>query len=207
MSDRTVAFEYDNDFWYLHLHDRPYSDEELRQEALLAIGNLVRGRHVKDGWNEDQILAEARTIPWQVVDSSTLPPDRYFRGALRAEKGRFTIDMPKAREIHMNRIRKARDKALTALDVETMKAVGKGDQQSLTVTEARKNFLRNIPQTLDLSKAKTPEELRAIWPPRTRMKRPRQERTIHTISTKESRKANKPGKKKKTKSKKKSKGK
>ena len=55
----------------------------------------------------------------------------------------------------MNRIRETRDVELSKLDVEQLK--GKD------VSE-KKQKLRDIPQTFDLSGAKTPEELKTLRP-------------------------------------------
>lgn len=146
---KTVAFEFDGDTKYLCLPPGEYSDEQLEAEAARAIKNL--------GGDPD-------LIPWQIVDADTLPKDRTFRAALRVVEGKFTVDMDHARQIHMGRIRLIRNAALTALDVETMKAIGKGDNVSRDFIESQKQALRNIPQTIDLSKATTPDELKAIWP-------------------------------------------
>lgn len=89
---------------------------------------------------------------WKEIDPSVLPQDRTFREAWAHD---CTVDMDKARAIQMERIRKSRDVALKKMDIETMKG---NDVQS------QKQVLRDIPQTFDLSKASTPEELKALWP-------------------------------------------
>lgn len=81
-----------------------------------------------------------------------IPSDRTFRNAWTHE---LLVDMPKAREIHMNRIRAVRDAKIEELDIETLK--GKDVQ-------AQKQVLRDIPQKFDLSKANTPNELKVLWP-------------------------------------------
>jgi len=86
------------------------------------------------------------------VSENEIPTDRTFRDAWTKD---LTIDMPKAREIQMAKIRKERDKALAALDIETLK--GKDVQ-------AEKQILRDLPQNFDLSVASTPEELKQLWP-------------------------------------------
>lgn len=86
--------------------------------------------------------------------------DRYFRNAW-AWTGAVSIDMPKARDIHMGRIRAARDAELAKLDIEQLKG---------NDVTAEKQRLRDIPQTFDLTAAATPDELKALWPeglPRT----------------------------------------
>lgn len=94
-------------------------------------------------------------LSWKIIDDSGLPDDRYFRSAWKHDDGIVSIDMDKARNIHMDKIRKARDAALEVLDVETLKGID---------VQKEKQVLRDLPQTVDLTKADTPDELRAIWP-------------------------------------------
>ena len=90
------------------------------------------------------------------IERSDLPKDRDFRNAwCPCPEKKITVDMNKAKEIHMGKIRKARDVELKKLDIETLK--GK-DVQS------QKQVLRDLPQTFDLSQATTPDELKALWP-------------------------------------------
>lgn len=100
----------------------------------------------------------------QVVDLDVIPADRTFRNAWEHGGDKVAVNMDRARTIHLDRIREVRNAALVALDVETMKAVGKGDPEVLGTVEAQKQALRDIPQVLDLTVAQTPDELKAIWP-------------------------------------------
>ena len=74
-----------------------------------------------------------------------------------------TVNMPKARGIHMDKIRLVRNKQLADLDVAFMRAVETGDASEQARVASEKQALRDIPQTLDLT-TDTPEELKAIWP-------------------------------------------
>ena len=100
----------------------------------------------------------------QIVEEDAIIPDRTFRNAWEADSGSIKVNMDKARGIHMDRIRQARDQRLEALDKETVQALGKKDDAKLAEIEAQKQVLRDIPQTLDLSKAASPDELKIIWP-------------------------------------------
>lgn len=91
----------------------------------------------------------------EIVDESAVPDDRTFRGAWVKNGGDIGCDMEKARAIHMDRIRAVRDKELARLDIEQLKG---------SDVAAEKQRLRDIPQTVDLSGAATPEELNALWP-------------------------------------------
>ena len=75
------------------------------------------------------------------------------------------VDMDKARTIHMNVIRRARNLELEKEDVAYMKAVELGDASEQATVAARKQALRDIPTTLDLiTDVTTTDELKARWP-------------------------------------------
>ena len=100
----------------------------------------------------------SRSIPQdakEIFETTSFPNDKYFRDAWTIKNKQIDVDMPKARIIHMDRIRKDRDKKLKELDIDTLR--GK-DVQS------HKQYLRDIPQTLDLTQANTPEELKSTLP-------------------------------------------
>lgn len=91
-------------------------------------------------------------------------PDWVFKGAWILADGVVKVDMDKARVIHMKRIRKVRNAELDRLDIETMKALDSQDNKKSAEVGAKKQALRDIPETFDLSIATTPEELKALWP-------------------------------------------
>jgi len=91
-----------------------------------------------------------------ICDDSAIPQDRTFRNAWEQGVNKVPeVSMPKARVLHMDRIRLARNTALAVLDIETMKGRD---------VQAEKQVLRDIPQTFDLSSATTPEALKALIP-------------------------------------------
>lgn len=94
----------------------------------------------------------------RITDVVNVPTDRTFRGAWTDDipGEQIDIDMPRARSIHMDKIRVARDKKLEELDIETLKGVG---------VQTEKQVLRDIPQTFDISTALTPGDLKVLWPP------------------------------------------
>ena len=73
------------------------------------------------------------------------------------------INMPKARGIQMDKIREVRNKELAAKDVEFMRAIEDKNTKAQATIKAKKQELRDIPQTFDLT-TDTPEELKAKWP-------------------------------------------
>lgn len=93
-------------------------------------------------------------IDYQIVDETDIPSDRTFRNAWKEGQGKPEVDMPKAREIHMGRIRIDRDKKLTELDKRNY-----GSE-----FDAERQTLRDIPQSFDLEIATNPDELKALWP-------------------------------------------
>tara|TARA_Y100000310_G_scaffold107209_1_gene105690 strand:- start:200 stop:697 length:498 start_codon:yes stop_codon:yes gene_type:complete len=133
------------------------------------------------GMTEDDIIVrvvarnrEAGLIrdDYWVVDEADLPGGaisvendyNYFFDAWEWLGDGCKVNMPKARVIHMGRIRLQRDAALEALDVPFMRAVETGDAAEQQRIAAAKQQLRDIPQTLDLDGCATPEALGAVWP-------------------------------------------
>lgn len=120
-------------------------------------------------------LEEARKdVPADASDvvecgAADIPADRTFRDAwvrdMTPGPMAATVDMAKARSIHMGRIREARNARLPNLDVSLSRAVGRSDQMEVQRIEAERQALRDLPQTFDLSGATTPDDLAALWPP------------------------------------------
>ena len=144
---------------------RPGYDDPLRpaddtDAALLerVIERSVLGRVDSNG---DGVCKDGI---YHIVPDSDIPQDRTFREAWVCSNGSIKTDMIKARAIHMDRIRAARDEKLAALDVPWMKAVEAGDSAAQAAIVGQKKQLRDIPQTLDLTEARTAGALQAIWP-------------------------------------------
>jgi CRISPR/Cas system-associated endonuclease Cas3-HD len=77
----------------------------------------------------------------------------------------ITVNMAKARMIHMNNIRAIRDRELAAKDITFMRAVEDGNADAQTTIKNEKQNLRDIPQTFDITTGvDTPEQLKAKWP-------------------------------------------
>ena len=73
------------------------------------------------------------------------------------------INMAKARGVHMDKIRVARDAELVKKDIPFMRAVEAGDASAQATIATEKQALRDIPQTFDLT-TDTPAQLRDKWP-------------------------------------------
>ena len=74
------------------------------------------------------------------------------------------IDMARARDIHLSRLRAARAPMLEKLDVDFMRAVEGGDQAALARIAQEKQRLRDVTVDPRINEAATPEQLRAVWP-------------------------------------------
>jgi len=105
-----------------------------------------------------------------IVDESALPggtvtvENDYFFEAWEWDGAAVTVNMTKARTIHIEQIRAARNKDLAALDVPFMRAVETDNASDQATIATNKQSLRDIPATFDLSSAGTPDELKALWP-------------------------------------------
>ena len=73
----------------------------------------------------------------------------------------FNIDMAKAREIHKNNIRAAREPLLNALDIEFQKALE--TSSSTTDIVSKKQALRDAPADSAIDSASNEAELKAQW--------------------------------------------
>lgn len=121
--------------------------------------------------SEDVWLARVikRSVPSEVKDAkiiraSDLPKDRGFRDAWKHTGGKVAVDMAGAREIQRKKIRIARKSMLRDLDVAYQRADETGDQKGKSDVAARKQRLREATAHPDIDAAKTPDELKAVWP-------------------------------------------
>jgi hypothetical protein len=105
------------------------------------------------------IPADARRT--SVKPRSKVPQDRTFRAALKLN---LKHDIAKCREIWKDEMRRARAPKLAALDVEYQRADEAGNAEAKVAVAKRKQALRDVTAHPKIAKAKTPEQLKAIWP-------------------------------------------
>ena len=75
------------------------------------------------------------------------------------------VDMTKARAIHLEEIRRVRNEELVKEDVTFMRAVEDGDTDAQATIKTKKQTLRDLPATFDITTdVDTPEQLKAKWP-------------------------------------------
>lgn len=110
-----------------------------------------------------EVVPEAERAGSIICHKDAIPTDRTFRGAWKRDVAGVTVDMDKAKAIHLDRMRAARAPLLSALDVESVRATEDKDNAKLAQIVAQKNALRDVTK-VDLSGADTPEKLKAIWP-------------------------------------------
>ena len=73
------------------------------------------------------------------------------------------VNMAKARGVQMDKIRVVRDKELVKEDLNMLKALEDGNTSAQATVKSKKQELRDIPQTFDLT-TDTPEQLKEKWP-------------------------------------------
>ena len=73
----------------------------------------------------------------------------------------INVNMNKARDIHRDKVRQARNLKLTEKDVEFQRALETGSDTTAIVAD--KQVLRDAPADPDIDAATTPEELKAAW--------------------------------------------
>ena len=77
----------------------------------------------------------------------------------------INVNMTKARAIHLEEIRKVRNAELAKEDITFMRAVEAGDTDTQATIATKKQTLRDIPATFDITTdVDTPEKLKAKWP-------------------------------------------
>ena len=75
------------------------------------------------------------------------------------------VNMTKARAIHLEQIRRGRNAELAKEDITFMRAVEAGDTDTQATIATKKQTLRDIPATFDITTGvDTPEKLKAKWP-------------------------------------------
>ena len=71
--------------------------------------------------------------------------------------------MDKAREIHKDKIRSAREPKLQELDVQFQRELEKGSQGNIEPIVNLKQELRDAPASPEIEQVQTPQELKELW--------------------------------------------
>ena len=101
-----------------------------------------------------------------IITSDQLPQDKYFRPAWKFDGAFVVIDTTRARQRHLDKLRRVRNVKLQDSDPDYIRALEQDDQTKLTALKTYRQALRDIPQTIsaELQAAITPNEIRSIQP-------------------------------------------
>jgi hypothetical protein len=105
-------------------------------------------------------------ISWRRVSAADFAGDGEgtYKAARRDDGKQLTIDMAAARAIHRAKLRHARTPKLASLDVAYIRADEMGDTTAKSTIAAQKQTLRDVTADPAIEAAKTPEDLKAVWP-------------------------------------------
>ena len=150
MTDKKIIFT-DDDNKVIQLHPSPeyISQFDSEDQAIAAI-------IAKD-------IPENKRASAIVIDKSQVP-NRKFRDAWKQESSSVVEDMTKARAIHLDRIRVYRNAELVKEDIAFQRALEADSASDKAGVIAKKETLRNLPSTFNLSGATNGTELDALWP-------------------------------------------
>tara|TARA_R100001015_G_C4569043_1_gene127413 strand:+ start:386 stop:835 length:450 start_codon:yes stop_codon:yes gene_type:complete len=119
--------------------------------------------------NENKTIEEiaAKVVPdgisYEIIEDSAVPTDRSFRDAWKQNSKTIETDMTKAREVHKQKIRFARELLFADLDVEFQKALETDDASKKTEVINKKQALRDAPADSGIAAASNETELKAQW--------------------------------------------
>lgn len=88
----------------------------------------------------------------------------FYDAVLEDNNGNAYMDMPTAKLIWMDNLRRVRNIKMAPLDVLSLRALEDGDYEALEVVIAQKAVLRNMPEIYSLDAAITWQDLLAMWP-------------------------------------------
>ena len=100
-------------------------------------------------------------LSYEIVEDSAIPTDRTFRDAWKQNSKTIETDITKAREVHKQNIRNARQEKLAELDIEFQKALE--TSSSTTDIVSKKQALRDAPADSAIDSASNEAELKAQW--------------------------------------------
>lgn len=136
-----------------------------RADGGVSIMELLQGKDVpKEIKKFKQSSPDIDIVSWREFNDEEMPTDRTFREAWSDTTPEFKIDydMDKCRKIWRDKMRSARAPKLAALDIESVRATEDGKPTADII--AAKKILRDVTKIPEIDAAKTPEELKAVWP-------------------------------------------
>ena len=137
-------------------------------DGSVAVMTLVADADIDTAINKWKAVHPGNYLSHREMPDNVIPTDRTFRDAWADTTPELTIDidMAKARNIYLERIRIKRNAELSKLDIQATKAQDIGDAETLAQIRTRKQELRDLPVTLAsaLASAATVDALKAIQP-------------------------------------------
>ena len=150
---------------------RCVDDSVMIMSFVLDDGYFIKREGTKEEI-EAEILKSSTMFPperlpivsWEEIEDESILQDRTFRNAWKHEghKGRFGVDMPKARDIHREHLRRKRLPVFCKLDTDYMIAEENDDIKKKKEIAAKKQKLRDITTHPSIELAQTPEELKIV---------------------------------------------
>jgi len=111
----------------------------------VAIMELAPGADKMDAIKKFQ-AAHAGFYEEYFEEDIEVPEDRTFRDAWKLQGSKIIVDGVKAMDIHLNRVRKLRNKKLEELDKEQLRYLS--NPEKLKEVEDKKQMLRDLPQNI-----------------------------------------------------------
>ena len=134
------------------------------KDGSVSIMNTVGGATPEECLAKWHPSEKIKVESHRAVNDSEIPDDRYFRDAWSHKLDKIEVDMPKAMDIHLGRLREMRKPKLEALDIESMRAIEEDDKDKQRQIAADKKALRDVTISPDVLNASTPEELKNAVP-------------------------------------------
>ena len=100
-------------------------------------------------------------LDYFIVEDSEIPKNTFFSRAWKIVDGKIEMDITKAREVHRENIRIARQEKLAELDIEFQRALESSSDTSTIV--AKKQALRDAPADSAIDAATDEAGLKAQW--------------------------------------------
>jgi hypothetical protein len=134
-----------------------------------SVAVMTLGKRV-DPSDDEALAREVETTglaaapsAWRRVETDDFPAgaSEYFE-ALRDDGTAITVDLPKARELHRERLRREREPLLEALDVEYQRADEENRPAEKAAVVRAKKALRDVTADPRLEAAQTIDDLLAV---------------------------------------------
>tara|TARA_R100000329_G_scaffold141304_1_gene124059 strand:- start:354 stop:809 length:456 start_codon:yes stop_codon:yes gene_type:complete len=100
-------------------------------------------------------------LDYFIIEDDDIPKNTFFERAWKIVDGKIEMDITKAREVHRENIRNARQEKLAELDIEFQRALETSADTSAIV--AKKKALRDAPSDSAIDAAKDEAGLKAQW--------------------------------------------